>query len=91
MVINPNQSWLSNVKVEDKPSANQFIKASSFKLYTGKYSGTGSSITVEPDQPVPTNQYKVQIDTDSTVGQQTFTVDMSGIKEKRIQIMRTSF
>lgn len=83
LVINPNQSWLSNVKVEDKPSANQFIKASSFKLYTGKYSGTGSSITVEPDQPVPTNQYKVQIDTDSTVGQQTFTVDMSGIKEKK--------
>ena len=83
LVINPNQSWLSNVKVEDKQSANQFIKASSFKLYTGKYSGTGSSITVEPDQPVPTNQYKVQIDTDSTVGQQTFTVDMSGIKEKK--------
>lgn len=79
--INPNQSLLSNVKIQDTPSSNQILKES-FKLYTGKYSGTGSTTTVQPDQLVPSDQYKVTVTTDPSTGQQSFTVDMSGIEEK---------
>ncbi|MGM0113091.1 SpaA isopeptide-forming pilin-related protein [Enterococcus sp. DIV0187] len=82
LTLNPNQSLLSNVKVEDHPSANQIIQEDSFKLYTGKYSGSGNETTVQPDQEVPTDQYHIQVVTDPATGQQTFTVDMSGIKEK---------
>lgn len=79
--INPNQSLLSNVKIQDTPSANQILQES-FKLYTGKYSGSGSSTTVQPDQLVPADQYKVEVTTDPATGQQSFTVDMSKIQEK---------
>lgn len=80
LIINPNQSLLANVKVEDNPSSNQIIKED-FTLYTGKYSGSGSSTTVQPDQEVPKDQYEVKVITDPATGQQQFTVDMSGIKE----------
>ncbi|MGM0340156.1 SpaA isopeptide-forming pilin-related protein [Enterococcus sp. AZ007] len=79
--INPNQSLLSNVKIQDTPSSNQILQES-FKLYTGKYEGSGSATTVQPDQLVPVDQYKVVVTTDPETGQQSFTVDMSGIKEK---------
>ncbi|WP_095007058.1 SpaA isopeptide-forming pilin-related protein, partial [Enterococcus canintestini] len=80
LIINPNQSLLADVKVEDNPSSNQIIKED-FTLYTGKYSGSGSSTTVQPDQEVPKDQYEVKVITDPATGQQQFTVDMSGIKE----------
>ena len=79
--INPNQSLLSNVKIQDTPSSNQILQES-FKLYTGKYSGSGGSTTVQPDQLVPSSQYKVNVTTDPATGQQSFTVDMSDIQEK---------
>lgn len=79
--INPNQSLLSNVKIQDTPSSNQILQES-FKLYTGKYSGSGSSTTVQPDQLVPSSQYKVNVTTDPATGQQSFTVDMSDIQER---------
>ncbi|WP_251867082.1 SpaA isopeptide-forming pilin-related protein [Enterococcus malodoratus] len=79
--INPNQSLLSNVKIQDTPSSNQILQES-FKLYTGKYAGSGNSTTVQPDQLVPSDQYKVNVTTDPATGQQSFTVDMSAIKEK---------
>lgn len=79
--INPNQSLLSNVKIQDTPSSNQILQES-FKLYTGKYSGSGDATVVEPDQPVPNDQYKVNVKTDPATGQQSFSVDMSQIREK---------
>lgn len=79
--INPNQSLLSNVKIQDTPSSNQILQES-FKLYTGKYNGSGNSTTVQPDQLVPSDQYKVTVTTDPATGQQSFAVDMSGIEEK---------
>lgn len=82
LTINPNQSLLSNVKVEDNPSANQIIQENSFKLYTGKYLGSGNSTTVQPDQLVPADQYTIKVVTNPATGQQSFLVDMSGIKEK---------
>ncbi|OJG47092.1 hypothetical protein RV04_GL000339 [Enterococcus hermanniensis] len=81
LIINPNQSLLADVKVEDSPSANQILQ-DSFKLYTGKYSGSGSSTTVVKDQEVPSDQYSVVVTTDPATGQQKFTLDMSKIKEK---------
>ncbi|WP_379945970.1 SpaA isopeptide-forming pilin-related protein [Enterococcus devriesei] len=79
--INPNQSLLANVKIEDTPSSNQILQES-FKLYTGKYAGSGSSTTVQPDQLVPAGQYQVKVTTDPATGQQSFSVDMSEIQEK---------
>lgn len=81
LVINPNQSLLSNVKVTDTPSANQILKEN-FKLYTGKYSGSGNATTVQPDQEVPSDQYTVKVTTDPATGQQSFVVDLSKIEEK---------
>lgn len=83
VTINPNQSLLANVKIEDNPSANQIIQGDSFKLYTGKYSGTGNATTVQKDQLVPSDQYKVTVTTDPTTGQQRFVLDMSEIQEKK--------
>lgn len=79
--INPNQSLLANVKIQDTPSSNQILQES-FKLYTGKYSGSGSATTVQPDRLVASDEYKVTVTTDPATGQQSFTVDMSGIEEK---------
>ena len=81
LLINPNQSLLANVKIQDTPSSNQILQES-FKLYTGKYSGSGSSTTVQPDQLVSSDQYQVKVTTDPVTGQQSFTVDMSKIQEK---------
>ncbi|MGL9729316.1 SpaA isopeptide-forming pilin-related protein [Enterococcus sp. DIV0756] len=80
--INPNQSLLANVKLEDNPSSNQRIQKNSFKLYTGKYAGSGSSTTVQPDQLVPSDQYTIRITVDPATGQESFDLDMAGIKEK---------
>lgn len=80
--INPNQSLLANVKLEDHPSSNQRLQKDSFKLYTGKYAGSGASTTVQPDQLVPSDQYSIIMTIDPATGQESFDLDMSGIKEK---------
>lgn len=80
--INPNQSLLANVKVEDNPSANQIIQKDSFKLYTGKYASSGNPPAIQQDQLVPSDQYTVNVTTDPATGQQSFTVDMAKIEEK---------
>lgn len=84
LIINPAQSLLKNVKVQDNPSSNQILAADSFTLYAGKYAGSGSNTTVVADtsQVVPKDQYDLSIVTDPANGQQSFQLDMSKIKEK---------
>lgn len=77
--VNPSQSTLSNVKVVDNPTANQFVDANSIAVY--------QIVPGQPDQKaVAGKDYTVNVQTDYNTGKQTLTIAFTGtiMREYRV-------
>lgn len=74
LTINPAQSTLSNVVVEDYPSDNQIVDKDSIKLYETTVNEKGDIV---PDKSKPLKagvDYTAQLTTDNVTGKQVITV-----------------
>ncbi|MBC6315682.1 SpaA isopeptide-forming pilin-related protein [Listeria grandensis] len=72
--INESQSTISNAKLVDTPTNNQILLADSFKLYQTTVASNGT-ITTDYSKPLQAGtDYTVNIQTDTTTGQQSFTL-----------------
>ncbi|MCH4160220.1 MAG: Ig-like domain-containing protein, partial [Bifidobacterium sp.] len=75
MWVNKSQSTLDNAVVTDTPSTNQVFDESSVVIYPGTVSADGNTYTPNTDKALVLGKdYKVDVQTDSTTGQQTFKI-----------------
>jgi len=78
VMINPAQSTLDDVIVEDTPSPNQVIDRDSIQLYPTTVAENGD-LTPNMDTPlIEGTDYTVEVITDNVTGQQVMTIKMIG-------------
>lgn len=91
LLINPSQSTLSNVVIEDTPSANQVIDQSSIHLYETNVASDG---TITPNMDASLTQgtdYTVEVKTDNETGQQAMTIKLTNEIETSYYMTYRSF